>query len=489
LVNHIESTATVMAEVEVSSEADLATSAKLNETFDAAIFWLFVVGLAWVPFWNGSNELIAWGINAIFFPGLAAIYEVSLLIGGKRHPIGIRIIALPAGLFAVVVLWIYFQTLGWSHLPIVHPIWGMAASALGRPAEGSISVDPDLTNLALLRLMTAAAVFWTALQLCRDSFRATLLVKSLAAIGCVYAAYGLVALSVPAVRLFWLGDATASGTVSSVFVNRNSYATYAGLGLMATAGLMLQLYGDELKKRATSRRLAIVVAIEATGGNGAALLGAGFLISAALLLTGSRGGVSAAGLGLLLLAVLTPKRGKHRVMPGVAIILGSLSVAALLFVFGDPLTDSLRERGISDANRMSVGLLTMRSILDVPFLGHGYGTFRDVFPMYRDRSISVDGIWEEAHDTYLEIFQGLGLVFGSMLLMSVFLLVLRCVKGAMVRRQNATVPRVAAGAAVLVGVHALVDFGLQIQAVALTFAAILGAGAAQAESSRLPLHD
>ena len=27
-----------------------------------------------MPFWNGSNELIAWGINAILFPGLAAIY-------------------------------------------------------------------------------------------------------------------------------------------------------------------------------------------------------------------------------------------------------------------------------------------------------------------------------------------------------------------------------------------------------------------------------
>ena len=169
--------------------------------------------------------------------------------------------------------------------------------------------------------------------------------------------------------------------------------------------------------------------------------------------------------------------------------IGFLSVAALLLVFGDPLVDSLRERGISDANRVSVGLLTMRSVLDIPFLGHGYGTFADVFPMYRDRSISVYGIWEEAHDTYLEIFQGLGLVFGSMLLLSVLLLVLRCAKGAKLRRRNATVPRVATGAAVLVGIHALVDFSLQIQAVALTFAAILGAGVAQSGSSRLALHD
>jgi hypothetical protein len=484
-----ESVATAEAEVEVTPAASVVSTTKPNETFEPAIFWLFVGGLGWVPFWNGSNELIAWGINAILFPGLAAVYEVSLLIRGESHSVGVRNIAVSAGLLAAVALWTYFQTLDWSHSAIAHPIWEMAAGALGRQTRGSISVNPDLTNLALLRLITVAAVFWTALQLCRNGLRAILLVKSLALIGCAYAAYGLVALSLPTVGLPWLEDAAASGVVSSAFINRDSYATYAGLGLMTVAGLTLHLYGDELMERAISRRLAIAAAIETAGGKGAALLGAGFLISVALLLTGSRGGVSAAGLGLFVLAVLTPKRGEHRARLGVLIISGSLAVAALLFVFGDPLVTSLKERGISDPNRVSVDLLTMRSILDIPFLGHGYGTFADVFPMYRDRSISVYGTWREAHDTYLEIFQGLGLVFGSMLLISVFLLVLRCVQGAITRRENAVVPRVAAGAAALVGVDALVNFSLQIQAVALTFAAILGAGVAQAESSRLAMHD
>ena len=47
------------------------------------------------------------------------------------------------------------------------------------------------------------------------------------------------------------------------------------------------------------------------------------------------------------------------------------------------------------------------------------------------------------------------------------------------------VPRIAASVAFLVGFNALVDFSLQIQAVALTFMALLGAGVAQSESSRL----
>jgi hypothetical protein len=48
---------------------------------------------------------------------------------------------------------------------------------------------------------------------------------------------------------------------------------------------------------------------------------------------------------------------------------------------------------------------------------------------------------------------------------------------------------VAVSVAFLAGVHALVDFSLQIQAVTLTFMAVLGAGVAQSKSSRVALHD
>jgi O-antigen ligase len=98
-------------------------------------------------------------------------------------------------------------------------------------------------------------------------------------------------------------------------------------------------------------------------------------------------------------------------------------------------------------------------------------------------------MWQMAHDTYLEVFQGLGLLFGSMLVASVVLLVLRCVKGAVTRQSNETMPCVAASVAFLFGAHSLVDFSLQMQAIAITFMALLGAGVAQSESSRLVLED
>ena len=109
--------------------------------------------------------------------------------------------------------------------------------------------------------------------------------------------------------------------------------------------------------------------------------------------------------------------------------------------------------------------------------------------MFRDHSLDIWDKWQMAHNTYLEVLQGLGLVFGAMLVASVSLLVLRCIKGAAVRRMDETPPCVAASAAVLLGAHSLVDFSLQIQAIAITFMALLGAGVAQSESSRRMLGD
>jgi hypothetical protein len=65
----------------------------------------------------------------------------------------------------------------------------------------------------------------------------------------------------------------------------------------------------------------------------------------------------------------------------------------------------------------------------------------------------------------------------------------RCLKGATQRHHDITAPAVAVGVTGVVAAHALVDFSLQIQAVALTFITLLGAGVAQAASSRTSLSD
>jgi hypothetical protein len=460
-----------------------------REIVERAIFWLFVGALAWVPLWYGSNDWIAWGINAIVFPGLTVVFEISLLSRQKPHPIGIASLYLPVILFAASALWVVIQTLTPAWSPLVNPIWEMAAEALGHPVDGSISVNRDLTNLALVRLLTAASVFWLALQLCRDSARATALVASIGIIGCGYAAYGIIASKTG--HLPWLSYLPPGGTyVSSTFIHRDCYATYAGIGFITMLGLVLKRYWDEIGRSAGSLRLVIASIIEASSGAGAGALAGAFLTLVALLLTASRGGILATVFGLFVLILLTRGRRNNQ-RPGqfAVIIVTLVMIASIFLVFGGLIADKMEENGIYDAGRMAVYLLTLRPIANAILQGYGYGTFVDVFPLYRDRSIGVFGTWSQANNTYLEVLQGLGVVFGSILIACVVLLAVRCLKGAVQRRRDAIIPGVAASVAVLVGFNALVDFGLQMQATAITFMAILGAGVAQSQSSRLTLHD
>ena len=170
-----------------------------SDITELALFWVFVAGLAWVPYWYGSNDLIAWGINAVLFPGLAVIYEISLLARGASHPVSIKSIRLSAALFVAVVIWILIQNATWTPSFLQHPIWGMAADNLQTSVDGSITVDRDLTTLALLRLLTAASVLWLAIQLCRNASRAIQLMFAFVAISTAYAAYGLIAFALCAV--------------------------------------------------------------------------------------------------------------------------------------------------------------------------------------------------------------------------------------------------------------------------------------------------
>lgn len=450
----------------------------------------FLAALAWAPFWLGGNRPLPWGVDAVLFPGLVLVYEASLLLRRRPHPVGARVLAVPLVLFIGVAAWIVIQMSAFVPESWRHPIWEMAAQALERPIDGSVSVSRDLTSLALLRLLTAASALWLSIQLCANAGRAHLLISAAGVTVAAYAAFGLVSYALFSNAIFWLDPAEIKGMVRSTFVNRNSFATYAGLGLVATLGAALRLYQREAPDLAGPVAYRLSTFIELAGRRGWALLGTGFVTLAALLGTGSRGGILSAALGVAVLLVLTLARRRHRAAAGLegAAVLIAAAIACFVF-FGDIFVGRLAREGLVDVGRVSVYSITLRSIFDAPLLGFGYGAFADVFPMYRDRSIAAASYWDKAHNSYLEVFQGLGLIAGSMLLAALLFFFVKCAVGSAERRRDATAPIVASAACALVGVHALVDFSMQIQGVTLTFMALLGAGFAQSMSSRIAASD
>lgn len=461
-----------------------------EDPIDGTLFFALIIALAWAPLWLGSNRPLAWGVNAIVFPSLVLVYEVLLFVRDRRHPIGIKFLAVPAGLFGAVVVWIFIQMSILTPAPLQHPIWAMTADVLERPVDGSISVNRDLTALALLRLLTAASALWISIQLCYKAERAHFIIRAIGVIVAAYAAYGLLSYALFSSAIFWFNVPDDANFVRSTFVNHNSFATYAGFGLVATTGTVLRLYRQAVPENSGSFVHRLSVFIEATGRRGWFLLGTGFVTLVSLLASGSRAGITATVFGLFVLFVMTFARRARGAGERIeAIVFVAVAVIACFLFFGDVFVGRLASNGFTDVSRLSVYLITLQSILDAPFIGFGYGTFADVFPMYRDRSISVAGVWDKAHDTYLEVFQGLGLIFGTMLLAALAYLVYRCVIGASKRRQSATPAIVASAAALLAAVHALVDFSLQMQAVTLTLMTLIGAGFAQSMSSRLIASD
>ena len=462
-----------------------------EEPVETAFFGAFIASLAWAPFWLGGDRLLAWGVNGILFPALAMLYEISLALRGRRHPFAINTILGPFVLFLGVALWAKAQMAADVSALFAHPLWGMTAEVLQRPVDASISLNRDESGIALIRLLTAASVFWLSLELCRQRERVFLLLWWIVAIVAVYSLYGLVSVAVFSGGMPFFPDVLAAPIVRSAFVGRNNFATYAGMGLIVNIALIFRLYrnamppDDDLPVAYRASRF-----LEVTGDQGMFLIGSAIAIAVALLGSISRGGILSTGLGIFVLYSMIFSRrrraGRER-LESMAFV--TIALVACFAFFGDLIVGRISTEGIRDQSRLSLYGLTVHAILDAPVLGFGYGTFQDVFPMYRDPSFGTWEIWDKAHNAYLEALLGLGVVFGTMLIGCLVWLTAICFRGAMKRERDATAAIVATVVAVVVGVHALVDFSVQIEAVAITFMAVLGAGVAQSQSSRVSTSD
>ena len=462
-----------------------------EEPVETAFLSAFIVALAWAPFWLGGDRLLAWGVNGILFPALAMLYEISLAVRGRRHPFSITSILGPAVLFFGVVLWAKAQTTSEVSALFAHPLWGMTAEVLQMPVSASISLNRGETGIALVRLLTAASAFWLSVELCRERERAFLLLWWIVGIVAVYSIYGLASVAFFSGHMLFFPNLQPALVVRSAFVGRNNFATYAGMGLIVNIALIFRLYRDAMPGRdraLTAYRLSRF--LEVTGNQGLFLLGSASAILAALLGSISRGGILSTGLGIFVLYSMIFSRRRHagkERLETMAFV--TVALVACFAFFGDLIVGRISLEGFGDRSRLSLYALTMHAVLDAPLLGFGYGTFQDVFPMYRDPSFGTWEIWDKAHNAYLEVWLGLGLVAGTMLVGCLIWLTAICFKGAIKRERDATAAIAGTVVSVVVGVHALADFSVQIEGVAITFMALLGAGVAQSQSSRVSTSD
>ena len=414
--------------------------------------------------------VVLWGINVV-------LGREPLAIGPRR--IWPAIVAFSAAL-AVALL----QLLPYPPDGLAHPLWAEAARALQSAPIPRVSLAPDDTYHGIVRLLTYAGVFWLALQAGRDPRRCE---TSLLVIICsiaAYATYGLIVEFSGTETIVWLEKVAYRGKLTSTFVNKNSFATYAGLGIIVSTALIGRRGQQIFRQASGSSVLAKVVNVFAELVQSTWYLAIVWLLTfTALLLSQSRGGLLATlfGLGVLLLIIVSRARSRMMAVSVGAATFG-LAVLPVLLLSGAETGQRLANIGTERISRLPVYEATIQAIADTPLIGTGLGAFEETFRFYKPISIPVR--FEKAHNTYLESALELGIAGAVALLLPIAIAAFLCLRGVWLRRRDIAFPAIGVAATGVAALHSLVDFSLEIPAVMLTYSAVLGLTTAQSWSSR-----
>ena len=459
----------------------------------------FLAALAWAPFPYGSNRtwaelLLALGFGSILFlwsgVALTGLASVTSLARRLLMPALCLAVALGWGLLQSLDLNLLQQMTGLPFKHLAHPVWALTATTLGTNIGAYISVDPEKTREALLAASLSVASFLIAFNLARERERANVLINGIIAISLAYAIAGVASFYLKVDLQSWLmPDGRADlGRLSGPFVNPNHFATFMALGTLAALGTFVESVRQSVVWDRGWRILLRSGIHTLTGPNAFRLAAIVFMLSA-LLFTQSRGAVLALIAGIMALAImlsvgrdLSPGEASGR-RAIVAILVAVLGASIALSA--DPLLNRVQMQGMTDTTRTSLLGSAIRAIQTAPLTGHGFGAFQRYYPIFADGT--VPGDVDEAHDDVVETLSDLGLPAGLAYMAAPVLLASMCFAGCFRRRRDRVFPAVGFAASIAVGLHAFADFGLQIPAVAVTYAALLGAGVAQSWRTNMDL--
>lgn len=445
---------------------------------------LLMVGLAllitWAPVPFGSNRPWAWSLLGCWSAALLLLWSVEIFLG-KRRIVWQSAFGVPLAIFALLVGYVVSSTI--PGIGPAHPIWSVASEVLGRPLPGRLTMSVEATVVALMRLTTYATILWLTVQLCRDRSNAYAMLRTIIAISAILAIYGLVSYFSGNSHILWFERWTGQIDVTSTFVNRNHYSTFAAIGLICSLAMAVSTFRTDWSIGDRTQRWPVRV-IESFMGKTLWYAVATLLIATAWLQTHSRLGALSGLIGLAVLLMLLWATGMVKRLLAV----WSVAIMGICMLFavsgGNTLARFQVDTGPDD--RAALFEIVAEQIEAAPLTGSGYGTFEQSFMMYRDLRLANRLIYREAHNSYLEIAAELGIVGAIALVFLPFSCVVICAAGAYRRRKDRLFPIVAISCSAVVGAHSIGDFSIQIPAIAVTYVAILGIGVAQSWSSAQP---
>jgi O-antigen ligase len=425
----------------------------------------------------GSVTDVPLNLAAIAFAllaGLSLFYPIGAVAIG-------RVYATTILLFAALLVYVVLQALPFAAGDFANGAWQSVNDLIG-PVQGTISVAPGMTLDALTMLAMPFMAFLSGLALFQGDDEALLLWRALAYFGVGDAVFGILQYLFLPERLLFEQKEFSIGSLTASFVNPNTAGTFFGLALLLNLGLtfyyLRKIHIDSFVKNVTD------LDIGWRDKNALALLHALFclIVAVALFLTQSRGAVTASFVGAATAIVLmatraltadkpTGETGRWRRSAGQ--FGGVIVIVGLFALFAGRAVYRMQEQGGVDGRFCSFSS-TIEAIKAHPIFGTGFGAFQDVFPAYRNAECAgIVGVWDRAHNVFLEGYLGLGVPFAVVLVAGYAVLIGVFLQGLRSRRHFRFVPVMGFAALILASLHSLVDFSLEIPGVAAYFAAIM----------------
>jgi O-antigen ligase len=399
---------------------------------------------------------------------------------------------------AIALAWATTMYIGLSTSPIFagaldNPIWRQASEALQVQLHSGVSVTRNQPFYSAGPQLACFLALFAGFMAGHDQTVARRFLQVVSISAVVYAGFGIVSFAIDPNVVLWREKLAYRSFLTATFTNRNTAAIYFG----SFAVIWLLILTNRLSKVWPADTAWLHAAKATLRRPGFPAVRAAFsllLVLSAMFMTGSRAGVlmSLAAMFGALLAFHRSKLSSVSALAG-ALVIGGAVLLALLQLMGTIVANRFDLNDLAENGRWHTYKSTLAIIVDFPWFGTGLGTFPIVFPAYRSSEISTFGTWDRAHNTLLELASEQGIPFAIIVTTGFAVMGIILVRGIRRRRRDRIIPLSALSVAVLVVAHSLVDFSLQIPALAILVFTLIGVGLAQSYSatvlaSRSPLN-
>lgn len=431
-----------------------------------------VILLAPIPL--GSNRPIFWMIWAGIIGVTAALYLIVVAMRQPGREFQARHFKLVLGLGVLFPLGALAQL-----VPVSTVSFPVLPSVM---QPDSLSLSRDATLMGLIRLSSYGLFFFLLLEIATHPNRVRKMAWMLF-LGIVgHAVWALVALTLLGDYVFWGEKQAYLGVATGTFVNRNSFATFLGMGMVLGIALVLNIARHRSSEARASKRWRFD---ETTLSVALGWMGV-LIIALALVATQSRMGIAASAAGALVVYFLMQTKIYGRPVAALFQVI-ALAVglsAVLLLAFG---------QGVIERSLFIVGAVDTRAdlyaqvagmIAERPLFGFGLDTFRVSYELYHDAPVSAALVWNHAHNTYLSLWAEMGLIIGSMPILAVLAATFRLAGHVKRRKTGFAMPVAALGIITVGALHSLVDFSLEIQANTFLFLGVIALGLGQLRRKR-----